>query len=105
MLDRAMVLAGETEANSFADKVRELRAGGVISQQEKDQLLTLTDAGSAAALIGCRGPSQPFRAERVPTFVLYNARWRRLTDEHAPAGRSRRGRGDAPAPTVGAIPV
>ena len=53
-LDRAMVLQGATEAAGFAMKLDELKSAGVISQQEKDILVALTDAGSAAAHRGWR---------------------------------------------------
>jgi hypothetical protein len=53
-LDRAMVLKGATEAFGFASKLDELKVAGVISQHEKDILVVLTDAGSAAAHRGWR---------------------------------------------------
>jgi Domain of unknown function (DUF4145) len=48
-LDRAMVLNGATDACGFAEKLDELKNAGLISQQEKDILIVLTDAGGAAA--------------------------------------------------------
>jgi hypothetical protein len=53
-LDRAMTLKGATEVLGFGEKLGELKAAGVISQQEKELLTTLTDAGSAAAHRGWR---------------------------------------------------
>jgi hypothetical protein len=53
-LDRAMVLKGASEAFGFAMKLDELKSAGFISQHEKDILVALTDAGSAAAHRGWR---------------------------------------------------
>lgn len=47
-LDRAMVLLGAT-ADNFPSKLAELGDKGIVSLHEKDQLLVLTDAGSASA--------------------------------------------------------
>jgi hypothetical protein len=53
-LDRAMVLVGAPEAAGFREKLQKLKRDQVISQQEEGTLLTLTDAGSAAAHRGWR---------------------------------------------------
>jgi len=59
VIDRAMALKGATEKFGFAQKLTELKDGGVIGQNEKDILLILTDAGSAATHRGWRpSPSE-----------------------------------------------
>lgn len=47
-LDRAMTLLNATE-NNFPGKLNELKDKGMVSDHEKDNLLVLTDAGSASA--------------------------------------------------------
>lgn len=47
-LDRAMTLLGVT-ADSFPGKLKELETNGLVSARERDDLLVLTDAGSASA--------------------------------------------------------
>lgn len=47
-LDRAMVLLGAT-TDKFPTKLTELEEKGIVSPHEKEQLLVLTDAGSASA--------------------------------------------------------
>lgn len=53
-IDRAMVLNGAEQTAPFAEKIRSLYDAGSISATESDALLTLTDAGSAAAHRGWR---------------------------------------------------
>jgi hypothetical protein len=53
-LDRAMVIKGATAAFGFDQKLEELKTSGLISEHEKDILVVLTDAGSAAAHRGWR---------------------------------------------------
>ena len=48
-LDRAMVLAGASEASTFREKLEELKTSGLIGQRDVQVLEVLTDAGSAAA--------------------------------------------------------
>lgn len=48
-LDRTFELAGADPAHGFAQKLSALEAQGVIAAKEKELLLTMTDAGSAAA--------------------------------------------------------
>lgn len=47
-LDRAMTLLGATE-DSFPGKLNELKDKGIVSEHEKENVLVLTDAGSASA--------------------------------------------------------
>ena len=54
IIDRATELCGAKPADGFAAKLGALRAKGVISQQEEDILLIMTDAGSAASHRGWR---------------------------------------------------
>lgn len=53
-LDRAMVILGAPEASGFANKLEVLEQKAFISGKEKEDLLALTDAGSAAAHRGWR---------------------------------------------------
>lgn len=48
VLDRAMTLLNAT-ADNFPSKLNELKDKGIISDHEMEQLLVLTDAGSASA--------------------------------------------------------
>ncbi len=54
VLDHAMVLVGANEADTFADKLKVLQSAGTISSEEKENLVVLTDAGSAATHRGWR---------------------------------------------------
>ena len=47
--DRATELMGVDPAISFAEKLKELKSGGIISEGESKTLEVLTEAGSAAA--------------------------------------------------------
>ena len=49
VLDRTFELAGADAEHGFAQKLASLESQGVISTSEKELLLIITDAGSAAA--------------------------------------------------------
>lgn len=54
VLDRAMELRGAEPGDDFAEKLSALVDKGIISQHEKEILLIMTDAGSAASHRGWR---------------------------------------------------
>jgi hypothetical protein len=47
-IDRTTVLRGATESLGYSQKLDELQERGFISEQDKEILLILTDAGSAS---------------------------------------------------------
>lgn len=48
-LDRALILKGANRAHGLARKLKELEKSGVITREERQLLLVLTEAGNAAA--------------------------------------------------------